>query len=460
MEQNSFLKKLFNFMPSFMPSVEENTFNQLSDRLLDNLKNQEQVSISLNYERSQFTRFNNGKVRQSGLVHDGSLTISLIDCEREAYSTFPFTGNLEIDLDVALENLAYLRSQVQQLPINPYIVLPQVGDSSREVYQGNLLDSKRSLLAILEPVQDLDFTGLYAAGMIIRALSNSAGQRHWFSTDSYVVDYSIFTSQDRAIKGIYAGQNWHQSEYEWQINQSRQQLVALDLPSRNIPKGEYRVYFAPSATADLMGMLLGAVGAASLHQGSSALLKLHTGENSLSTLLNLSENFSKGAVPRFNELGIISPEELSVISKGVLINPLVSAKTAKEYNQISNGASNGEYMRSPVIGSGLLSQSEILAELGTGLYLSNLHYLNWSDRPNGKITGMTRYACFWVEAGEIVAPIENLRFDDSIYDFLNQNLEAFTDFNEFIPNTDTYGSRSLGGMLTPGMLVKNFTFTL
>jgi predicted Zn-dependent protease len=194
--------------------------------------------------------------------------------------------------------------------------------------------------------------------------------------------------------------------------------------------------------------------------GSSALLKLRTGEKSLSTLFNLKENFSKGTVPRFNELGVIAPEELAVIASGKLVNPLVSAKTAKEYNQIANGASNGEYMRSPEIGVGTLKQSEILSRLGTGLYLSNLHYLNWSDRSNGRITGMTRYACFWVEDGEIIAPIENLRFDDSIYDFLNQNLEAFTDFQEFIPNTDTYGSRSLGGILASGMLVKNFTFTL
>jgi predicted Zn-dependent protease len=444
----------------FMINVEENTFNQLSDRLLDRLQNRERVSISLNCERSQFTRFNNGKVRQSGSIRDGSITISLIDGEREAYTTFPFTGDLEIDLDVALENLAYLRSQVKQLPINPYIVLPVAGDSSREVYQGNLLDNGSALLAILEPIENLDFTGLYASGVIMRALSNSAGQRHWFATDSFMVDYSIFTSQDRAVKGIYAGQNWVQSQYDLQINQSRQQIAALGLPIKNIPRGEYRVYFAPSATADLMGMLLGAVGAASLQQGSSALLKLHTGEQNLSTLFNLQENFSKGAVPRFNELGIIAPEELSVIRDGTLINPLVSAKTAKEYNHIANGANNGEYMRSPVIGTGTLSQSEILSNLGTGLYLANLHYLNWSDRPNGKITGMTRYACFWVEEGKIVAPIENLRFDDSIYDFLNQNLAAFTDFQEFIPNTDTYGSRSLGGILTPGMLVNNFAFTL
>ena len=73
---------------------------------------------------------------------------------------------------------------------------------------------------------------------------------------------------------------------------------------------------------------------------------------------------------------------------------------------------------------------------------------------------MTRYACFWVENGEFIAPIKNLRFDDSIYDFLGENLEAFTDFREFIPNIGTYETRSLGGILVLGMLVKDFTFTL
>jgi predicted Zn-dependent protease len=56
--------------------------------------------------------------------------------------------------------------------------------------------------------------------------------------------------------------------------------------------------------------------------------------------------------------------------------------------------------------------------------------LNWSDQSGGRITGMTRYAFFWVENSEFIAPIENLRFDDSIYDFLGEKLEAFTDSRE------------------------------
>ena len=73
---------------------------------------------------------------------------------------------------------------------------------------------------------------------------------------------------------------------------------------------------------------------------------------------------------------------------------------------------------------------------------------------------MTRYGCFWVENGEIVATIKDLRFDESLYSFFGENLVALTNFREFIPPVDTYESRSLGGMLVPGALVDNFTFTL
>ena len=153
--------------------------------------------------------------------------------------------------------------------------------------------------------------------------------------------------------------------------------------------------------------------------------------------------------------------ELTLIEKGILINSLVNSRTAKEYHKSANGANGSETLRSPEINPGNLAFEKILPSLDTGLYVSNLHYLNWSDRPSGRITGMTRYACFWVENGEIIAPIANLRFDESLYRFWSaENLIDLTNFQEFIPEVGTYESRQLGGSLVPGMLVKNFTYTL
>jgi predicted Zn-dependent protease len=441
----------------------EAAFYRLSDRLIDSIPNRAYLTISLDSERSQFTRFNHGKVRQSGVVADGNVTISLLSHQREAYATFPFTGDDDLDIANGLDSLNYLYQEVSQIPENPYAVIPENRGSSRELHQGELLAADQAIATILEPVGSADFTGFYAAGSIIRANATSVGQRHWFATDSFFVDYSMFVQTDsgeKAVKGIYAGKEWRSHDYQAQIALSQQQLMALQKPSKAITKGQYRTYFAPVAASELLGFLTWSVGEASLQQGSSALLKLRNQERTLSPLLSLSENFSNGNVPRFNSLGEVAPEYLPVIGNGQLLNTLVSSRSAKEYQKEANGASAGESMRSPEVAAGNLSNQAILQQLDTGLYLSNLHYLNWSDRTGGRITGMTRYACFWVENGELVAPIENLRFDDSIYDFLGKNLIALTDFREFVPNTGTYDKRSLGGILNPGMLVDQFTFTL
>jgi predicted Zn-dependent protease len=109
---------------------------------------------------------------------------------------------------------------------------------------------------------------------------------------------------------------------------------------------------------------------------------------------------------------------------------------------------------------GSLSDDIVLKELGAGLFLSNLHYLNWSDNIGGRITGLTRYACFWVENGEIVGPIETMRFDDTVYNLFGDELEAVGDNVKINPEVETYEGRQYGNITCPGMLVKSFELTL
>ena len=45
------------------------------------------------------------------------------------------------------------------------------------------------------------------------------------------------------------------------------------------------------------------------------------------------------------------------------------------------------------------------SKLGRGVYIANLWYLNWSDRTACRMTGMTRFATFWVQDGEVQAPL-------------------------------------------------------
>lgn len=444
---------------ALLPALEAD-FVQLADLLFSHLDPGEYLSLALESEQSQFIRFNRAKVRQTGTVVDGTLQLRLFCNQRTASAAFPFTSDRTVDRARGLENLSYLRQELPQLPKDPFIILPENHGATREIYPGELLPPAQAAAAILPAVEGIDFTGVYAAGTIIRAHANSAGERHWFATDAFCLDYSMISPAEKAVKDVFAGSDWNQKHYQDHIQQSKQQLAILETPAQAIPPGRYRTYLAPAATAELVDMLSwGAVSEAALRQGDSALGKLRQGKT-LSAQLNLSENFSRGVVPRFNQLGEVTPEQVPLIVAGRLVNTLVSSRTAKEYKVSSNSANGPESLRAPELSPGSLAAQEILLALGTGLYLSNLHYLNWSDRPGGRITGMTRHACFWVENGKIIAPIKDLRFDETLYAFWGDNLEALTDFQEFIPNTDTYNSRKLGGFLVPGMLVRDFTFTL
>ncbi|BDA72319.1 hypothetical protein CAL7716_064850 [Calothrix sp. PCC 7716] len=442
-------------------STLETSFNKLVETLIAKKLESEAFTVKLSSERSQFTRFNNAKVRQTGSVADGYVQLTLMDNQRTCYRHFPFTGNWEIDWQTAYAALLELREELPYLPIDPYLVLPSGNNTSSEVNTGKLLELDMVVSTILAPVSELDFTGIYAGGIVIKGYADSCGQKHWFVTDSFTLDYSIFSSEGQAVKGFYAGSKWDDNGYIAKINDAKKQLKLLAHPPKELPRGEYRTYFAPAAVSDLISMLSwGGVSEADIQQGHSSLALLWRGEKQLSPLLNLKENFQLGLVPRFNELGEMAAPELYVIEKGTLASTLVNSRTAKEYDKVANGANNNESLRSPEICPGNLSFDDILTQLGTGLYVSNLHYLNWSDLPTGRITGMTRYACFWVENGEIVAPIENLRFDETLYKFWGENLVDFTNFQEFIPEVGTYDSRQLGGNMAPGMLVDNFTYTL
>ena len=437
----------------------EGVFEQLCGALLDSLKADEQLSLDLAGEQSHFMRLNHAKVRQSGTVTDAEVTLRLSHQQRTATLSLPFTG-LDEDIAVALAGLQELRQELPQLPEDPYLVLPQNYGSSREMYSGQLLSPAAAPDAILPLVQGVDFTGIYASGEIVRANANSAGQRHWFSTETFFLDYSMIAPSEKAVKATLAGTTWDADQFQSQIEDSKAQLQMLNRPIKSIPPGRYRTYLAPAAVAEIIGMFSwGGISESSLRQGGSALAKLREGKN-LSEQFSLKENFKRGTVPRFNSQGEVAPEEVPLLVAGKMIDTLINARTAKEYGVKSNGANGRESLRAPEVAAGSLQTSEILGQLETGLYLSNLHYLNWSDRVGGRITGMTRYACFWVEKGEIVAPIQDLRFDDSLYSFLGENLEAATASQSFIADVDTYESRSLGGVLVPGLLIRDFTFTL
>ncbi|WII73553.1 metallopeptidase TldD-related protein [Bdellovibrio sp. 22V] len=444
---------------SFSENTKKN-FNLVADHLLANLQGDEAANVNLHAEESLFVRFNGNKVRQNTHVEQRSLSLLLQKKGKTANLSFSITGQADEDRKRADFWLKQARQECDYLPEDPYQVPLQNNGTSDTTVKGALLPDEKVITSITTPAEGADLAGLYCAGPLISANKNSKGQSHWFANENFFVDYSLYMGQ-KAVKSIYAGTEWNQKHFEANLAQSKNQLRLMERPKVTLKPGAYRTYLAPGAVAEMASMFSwGALSFNAYKQGGSALQKLADKEKSFSKLFSMRENYKTGLTHRFNSLGELAPETMELITQGELKNFMVSTRSAKEYGVAGNASDAYESPRAMEILAGSLKQEDILKELGTGLYLSNLHYLNWSDRLNARITGMTRYACFWVENGEIVAPIADLRFDESLYDCLGGNLVAVTDFQEIDPMVSTYESRAFGGKKIPGMLIKDFKFTL
>lgn len=436
-------------------------FNKISDSLLNQISKGEYLKISFSGENSQFIRFSQSKIRQTGLVDEVDISFELIHKNRTCNGGISLTGDEKLDLENVQNELGRLRKEIVNLPEDPYIVLPEDTGSSEDEHKGNLLPFDKTADALIPAMQGVDLSGIWASGKIFIGNANSAGQKHWFSTETYSLDYSLITPDEKMVKTTFAGSEWNQKDYENTMKDSITKLRMMEKSAKKLKPGNYRTYIASAGVADILHMFSwNGISEASIQQGQSAFGKMRNENAKLSPLFGFTEDFRVGLVPRFNGNGEIAPEQLSLIENCTLKNTLISTRTAKEYGKISNNANDGESLRSPVMKTGTLDQNDILQKLGTGIYLSNLHYLNWSDNIGGRITGMTRYACFWVENGEIVAPIETMRFDDSLYNFFGDNLEEVDNIAKLNPDVETYDGRSLGGVVCPGILLKSFSLTL
>ncbi len=438
----------------------KNYLEKLSQEFFTQLQGDEESDFFIHSEESQFIRFNGARVRQNTHVHQHELALRYQKNQRTLRVNLSLTLDFDQDLQKILSILQDCRDQLPRIDIHPQFVAICNHGQSQSIKKVVRPNDEEMLKTIIECFGSADMAGLYCSGPLRQISINSKGQFHYFENDFFFLDYSIYNGP-KAAKGFFSTENWSKDALVKNIEQTKTKLGLLNLPSIDVPKGKHRVYLEPMALLEvLQTMSWGGFSYAALKQGRSGLRKLHQNELHLSEKFSLIENIGLGYVPPFNSLGELSAKQTSLIEKGKTINLQVSSATAQEYDIPSNQAEPDERLSSPEIKPGTLAQAEILKKLDTGLYLSNLHYLNWSDQQSARITGMTRYACFWVEKGEIKGPIADLRFDDSIYNLLGSNLLALTSHQELFVEAATYQKRRLGVAKLPGALIQDFNFTL
>ncbi|WP_109512063.1 TldD/PmbA family protein [Pseudomonas ovata] len=420
----------------------------------------EQFSLAYEAEASDFIRFNHGQVRQAGCVQQASVSLKLIHEGRHADLTLTLADDSDEDRRRLEQAVTQVRQALPLLPPDPYLLPNTEAWHSENRQAAPLPDTQDVVARISERAHGLDLVGIYAAGPIYRGFASSWGAMGWHQANSFNLDWSLFHTNGQAVKANYAGHDWDSAAFDRQFEQAREQLDYLGRPAITLAPGQYRAYLAPAALDEIIGMLAwGGFSAQAIASKHSPLQRLYDGEARFNAAVSLDEQVSGSLSPAFSGEGY-PRRDLALITYGKAGERLVDSSSAAEYNLPANGANAGESPSALSMAGGDLEQAQILARLGTGLYIGNLWYLNFSDMPAARMTGMTRFATFWVEDGRIIAPVSTMRFDDSAYSLLGDQLEALTRERELILSTSTYEQRQTSSTHLPGALINRLTLTL
>jgi predicted Zn-dependent protease len=444
----------------------------------DHGQHAERVSLNLGAEHSHFIRFNHGQVRQATDVAQAHVSLSRTQGLRSGHTSLTLSGVMADDLALLLHAARALGDDLPHLPEDPHTLLPDAvvnsvcdDASDTQAGMGSWPDPTEVVHSVAQAADGHDVVGLYAAGPIVRAYADNRGQRNWHRSSSFSLDWSHVLHTDQAVKSVLAGPLtpgcWPgvHARLTRRMQEAAAQMRLLAQAPQALSPGRYRAYLAPAAVAELLSTLAwGAFGLKEQRTGTSPFNRLVQGEG-LSPLISLSETIAPGLAPAFTPQGFVRPDSVPLVAAGQLVGSLVSPRSAREFGEagqapLQPNTHGGESPDCLHLAAGTLPESQALATLGEGLYLSNLHYLNYSDRLQGRVTGMTRYACFWVEGGQLKAPLGVMRFDQDVLRLLGPDLVALTDTAHWQPDLQTYGSRAVGGVRTPGAVVAGLNLVL
>jgi predicted Zn-dependent protease len=223
-----------------------------------------------------------------------------------------------------------------------------------------------------------------------------------------------------------------------------------------LPAGDYPVVLDSYAVMDFTDWL-GYLGFSALAVQEERSF-YEPGKVVASPLVSISDDASDPAgTPASFDFEGVPTQRVSLLEAGVCRNLVHDTRSAARAGCESTGhglpAPNpwGPFPRHMSMAAGTTPRDELIGGLERGLLVTRFHYTNVVHPKQVVITGMTRDGLFLVEAGQIVAPVRNLRFTQDYLAALS-TVEAV--------GTERRALESfLGTSLVPALRLGAFSFT-
>jgi predicted Zn-dependent protease len=195
---------------------------------------------------------------------------------------------------------------------------------------------------------------------------------------------------------------------------------------RPLDPGRYTVVLEPAAVSELLGFLVGSLDARGADEGRSFFSRpgggTRLGEKLFADAVTLRSDPTDPATadsPFDDEGFALAP--ITWVDRGSLSNLSYSRYWAKKQGK----APTGDHSVVHMAGGAAASQDALVRGVKRGLLITRFWYTRWVDHQSMLVTGLTRDGVFLIEDGQITAPVNNFRFNESPVNML-RNLEAMT----------------------------------
>lgn len=376
------------------------------------------------------TRFARSEITTSGASDDAIVGLELAFGRRHASAS---TNQLDpASLRTLVERAARLAKLSPEDPEwMPHLGPQKYGRSAAfdpaiaRIAAGDRAQLAKTLIAAGAPNQ-LEMAGFIDQQLQHSAIATSAGLHGDYSESDYTVTVTARTPDGHGSG--WAGQAFtHAAELRPEVlgHAAAQKAIRSQNP-RKLEPGRYTVVLEPAAVAELLEFFTQGLNARGADEGRSFFSKpgggTRIGEALFGPNITLRSDPANPALPS-------APFDADGMPLGartwVDAGKLKALQYTRYWAQKQGQTPTGRYSTFELLPGTAESVDDLVRGVERGVLITRFWYTRYVDPQSLLITGLTRDGVFLIEKGEIVAPVNNFRFNESPVTML-QNADALT----------------------------------
>ncbi len=423
----------------------------------------EQARVNLSSRQEGNTRFAVNQVSTAGDTTDLSIVVTSAFGKQVASATTNRTDDASLRRVVetserlarlAPEDPEYLGELGPQEYLQPNAVFATTAGMTPE-------ERARAVAAVTEPAaaKKLISTGFLVHDAGASAVATSKGLFAYHAATRV-----NFTATVRTVDGTGSGwagvgaHDWKDVDAAAIARRAIEKAEASRNP-RAVEPGRWTVVLEPTAVANMVGLMVGAMNARNADEGRSFFSRPgggnRIGEKFIDERVNIHVDPEDPALLSNPFGGDGLPNRRVVwVENGVLKNLMYDRYWAQKTGKTPTGGGGfgggGYFMQ-----GGNTSLEEMIRSTERGLLVTRLWYIRGVDPRTILYTGLTRDGTFLIENGRVTHAVKNLRWNESPIFMLN-NIELMGAPVRVSPSESSGLSASV---IVPPLKVRDFTFT-